>query len=110
MSNDAQSEIAALKNQLFVQLIALIVISGTITAYLYRQSSVASKELQAIKPQADQLINAFGQNQAAVVQFVNEAVAYGEKHPDFKQLLLKNGIVAAPAAAPAVAPAAPAKK
>ena len=38
---NSNEEIAALKNQVFTLLIALIVISGTLTVFLYRQASVA---------------------------------------------------------------------
>ena len=96
MTTDSNPEISSLKSQLFAQLIALIVISGTLTVFLYRQASVAGKDLASIKPQADNLINAFSQNQGAVVKFVNDVVAYGEKHPEFKPVLAKYGIAPVP--------------
>jgi len=94
--NDSNSEIASLKSQLFVQLVALVVVSGTLTVFLYRQASVAGKDLETVKPQATQLINVFNQNQQSVVSFVNEVVAYGEKHPEFKPVLAKYGIAPVP--------------
>jgi hypothetical protein len=90
------SEIAALRSQVFSLLIALIVVSGTVTAYLYRQSSLAGRDLTALEPQADQLINGFNQTQPAVAGFINELVAYGEKHPDFRPVLQKYGIAPVP--------------
>jgi hypothetical protein len=113
MTTDSNSEISALKNQVFIQLVALIVVTGTLVAFLYRQASIASKDLEAIKPQALQVINVLNQNQGSVIGFVNEIVAYGEKHPDFKPVLAKYGI--APVAGhpaevtPAVAPVVPKK-
>jgi hypothetical protein len=106
--NDSNSEIASLKSQLFMQLVALVVVSGTLTVFLYRQASIAGKDLESVKPQAQQLINVFNQNQPAVVSFVNEVVAYGEKHPDFKPLLAKYNIAPVPGV-PAGSPA-PVKK
>ncbi|MEY4916883.1 MAG: hypothetical protein RL616_796 [Verrucomicrobiota bacterium] len=107
MTTDSNSEISALKNQVFIQLVALIVVTGTLVAFLYRQASVASKDLESIKPQALLVINTLNQNQGSVISFVNEIVAYGEKHPDFQPVLAKYGI--APVAGhPAVTPAAPA--
>jgi hypothetical protein len=100
MSIDSDSEISALKNQLFAQLIALIVISGTLTVFLYRQASVAGKDLQAIKPQATQTINNYNQNQNLVVSFVNQVVVYGQTHPEFKPVLAKYGIVPPPPGTP----------
>lgn len=110
---DLNSEVAALRNQVYVLLIALIVVSGTLTVYLYRQASIARKDIEAVRPQAEQLIRAFNQNQGAMVTFVNQLVAYGEKHPDFVPVLRKYGIEprpGIPAGAPAGAvPAAPKK-
>jgi hypothetical protein len=63
--------------------------------FLYRQASVAGKDLQGIKPQAEQMINVYNQNQTSVVSFVNQIVAYGQTHPDFKPVLAKYGIVPA---------------
>jgi hypothetical protein len=104
MTTDSNSDISALRNQIFVLLIALIVLSGTVTVYLYRQASVARKDIEAVKPQAEQVIGLFNQNQALMNNFFNAVVVYGKAHPDFQPILLKNGInVAQPAAAP-VAP------
>ena len=101
------AEITALKNQVFTLLVALIVVSGTLTVYLYRQVSLAGKDLA----QGQQLSAVLGQNETAVSTFVNKLVAYGEKHPDFQPLLKKYGIAPVPGVpANAPAPAAPPKK
>jgi hypothetical protein len=113
-NSDSATEIAALRRQVFTLLIALIVISGTLTVYLYRQASLAGKDINAIKPQAQQIIGVFNQNQTLMVNFVNQLVAYGEKHPDFVPVLKKYGIAPVPgipAGSPANAtPAAAPKK
>ncbi len=110
---DLNSEVAALRNQVYVLLVALIVVSGTLTVYLYRQASMARKDIEAIQPQAEQIIKAFNQNQGVMVNFVNQLVAYGQTHPDFVPVLKKYGIEprpGIPAGAPAGAvPAAPKK-
>jgi hypothetical protein len=102
------SEISVLRNQVFVLLVALIVISGTLTVYLFRQASMAGKDLEQLKPQATQVINGFNQNQQLMVNFINQLVAYGQTHPDFKPVLAKYGIAPVPGV-PAGAPAAPKK-
>jgi len=113
MNPDLNSEIVALRNQVYVLLIALIVVSGTLTVYLYRQASIERKDIESIRPQAEQLINTFNQNQALMVNFVNNLVAYGQAHPDFVPVLAKYGIAPVkgiPAGAPVGAvPAAPKK-
>jgi hypothetical protein len=108
------SEIAALRRQVFTLLVALIVVSGTLTVYLYRQASISKKDLDVIRPQAQQIINVFNQNQTLMNNFVTQLVAYGEKHPDFVPVLRKYGIAPIPGIpagtpASAVQPAAPKK-
>jgi hypothetical protein len=92
MSLDTDSEISALKNQVFTLLLALIVVSGTLTVYLYRQASITGKDINAIKPQAQQLIGAFNKDQSLMISFVNQLVDYGKAHPEFRPVLLKYGI------------------
>lgn len=109
MNDDTNSQIAALQRQVFTLLLSLIVVSGTLMVFLYRQASVSGKDIEAIKPQAQQIIGVYNQNQTLMVNFVNQLVAYGQKHPDFVPVLAKYGI--APVAgvpAGAVSPVAPA--
>ena len=100
-SNDLNEQVAALQRQVSALLLALIVVSGTLTVYLYRQASLTRKDTDALQQQAGQVINAFKQNQTAMISFVNQLVIYSETHPDFRPVLLKYGIVPPPAAAPA---------
>src|ERR1700722_10947517 len=97
---DSQSEIsdqiAALQRQVFTLLVVLIIVSGTLTVFLYRQASVTRSDIKAIKPQAMQLINAFKQNQANIQIFVNQLTAFGQAHPDFRPVLQKYGINGVP--------------
>ncbi len=87
-NNQDQSELAALKNQVFTLLLALIVVSGTLTVFLYRQSSLASKDLA----QATQVNTVVTHNAVVLQEFVSKLVAYGEKHPEFQPLLKKYGL------------------
>jgi type II secretory pathway component PulF len=104
LPDNNNTELTALKNQVFTLLVALIVVSGTLTVYLYRQVSMAGKDLA----QGAQLSAVLNQNEAAVSAFVTKLVNYGEKHPDFVPVLKKYGIEPRPGI-PATAPAAPKK-
>jgi hypothetical protein len=113
MNSTAQSaptelmdQIIALRQQVFTLLLALVIVSGTLTVYLYRQASLAGKDLKAIKPQATQMIDAFKREQPAMESFVKQLTAYGVTHPDFQPILKKYGIE--PKAQPAPTPVAPA--
>jgi hypothetical protein len=96
MSSDSDSEISMLRSQLFIQLVALVVVTGTLTVYLYRQASATGKEIA----RAQQVVSNYEKNEPLYVNFVNELAAYGERNPDFAQQVLKKyGIVPAPAGA-----------
>lgn len=103
MSSDSNPEISALRSQLFIQLIALVVVTGTLTVYLYRQASVAGKDLAAVRPQAQQVIANYNQTHPVIVSFVQQLIAYGQKDPVFMQQVLKKYGVGA-ANAPAMPP------
>ena len=94
-------QIAALRRQTFTLLLALLIVSATLTGYLYLQARHTSTDIAAIKPQATQIIQAFAQNGPTIQSFVKELTAFGATHPDFRPILQKYGIApAAPAAAP----------
>jgi hypothetical protein len=101
---ELSDQIDALRRQTFTLLLALIVVSGTLTVYLYRQASVARNDIKAIKPQADALVQAYKQNQPLIQAFVKDIVAYGATHPDFQPVLKKYGISNTAPAVPAAAP------
>ena len=111
MNSESNNEIAGLKRQVLTLLTALVVVSGTLTVYTYWQWRVSGKDINAVKPQADRVIEMFNQKQALMVNFENELIAYGQTHPDFRPVLIKNGIIpnvptsATPPAAAAPAPA-----
>jgi hypothetical protein len=104
---ELMDQLAALRHQVFTMLLALIVVSGTLTVYLYRQARVTGKDIDAIKPQATKIIQAFSQNRVGMENFVKQLAVYGSTHPDFQPILRKYGIVPQPAATPG-APALPA--
>ena len=89
---DLSEQVAALQRQVFTLLLALIVVSGTLTVFLYRQASLTGKDIATIKPQAHQLMQVYKQNLPNMETFVNQLVAYGQTHPDFRPILQKYGI------------------
>lgn len=88
-----KEKVALLERQVFSQLLALIVISGTVTGYLYRQASLLHKDIEA----SQQIINAVNDNRKGMEEFLNQLAAYGQTHPDFQQqIMVKNGLIAPP--------------
>jgi hypothetical protein len=105
---DLAGQVAALQRQVFTLLLALIVVSGTLVAYLGYESHHLGKDIKAINTQ---YIQPYNQRVPAIGTFLNQLVAYGQAHPDFRPILKKYGIVPPPATnSPAKsAPAAPKK-
>jgi hypothetical protein len=88
-TNDPAAQIAALQRQVFLQLLALIVVSGTLTAYLFYQSRIVSKDIDNVRPRAIQVIQTFNQNNSNMDYVIKQLAAYGQTHPDFQPILLK---------------------
>lgn len=97
--NELRDQMVALQHQVFTLLLGLVVVSGTLAAFLYYQSHMLGKDVAAIKPQATVLIQEFRHDQAGMDAFVKQLAAYGATHPDFQPILKKYGIPL-PTAAP----------
>ncbi len=85
MPTDSNSEMSSLRTQMFIQLIALLVIALCLTAYLYRQASLEGKQIT----QSLRIINGYKKQEPKIIDVLNQLVAYGQKHPDFSQAVLK---------------------
>ena len=93
-------QIAALRRQMTTLLLALIVVSGTLTVYLWYQSRIAGKEISVVRPLVLKMMNVFNQSSP----IVDKLAVYGQTHPDFQPILKKYGVV------PQAQPAAPKTK
>jgi len=101
---EISEQLAALQRQVFVLLLMLVVVSGTLVAFLYYQSRQLGKNIDGY----DQIAQAYKKNYPLVQSFVNGIAVYGATHPDFQPILKKYGISNAAPAAPVV-PVAPKK-
>lgn len=90
-SSDAEGQVAALQQQVFLLLLALVVISATFVFYLFIQSFFLSKDLDALRPQALQVIQAYTANRQAINTFHQELNDYALTHPSFQPVLKKYG-------------------
>jgi hypothetical protein len=106
VQTELMDQIVALRHQVFTLLLALVVVSGTLTVVLYRQARLTGRDIAIIKPQATQIIAALKRDQQGMENFVKQLTTYGSTHPDFQPILRKYGVVPQPQ--PAAAPAAPA--
>jgi hypothetical protein len=101
-TGDLAGQVSALQRQVFMLLLALLLVSTTLAAYLYYEDYIFHKDATAIRPQATQIINTFSAataniNRQAVLNFLDQLVTYGQKNPDFTQQVLKrHGIIPPP--------------
>jgi hypothetical protein len=86
---EISDQIAALRRQVFILLLALVIVSGTLTVFLFRQATLTRRDLVAFRPQATQAIQNFSQTSfPAITNFVQHLIIYGQAHPDFQQQVL----------------------
>ncbi len=86
---ELQSKYNHLQQLVSSLLLVLIVISGTLTIFLLRQWRFAKADLEAITPQATQLLMQYTNNYALSQDFVKKLADYGRTHPDFGPIVLK---------------------
>lgn len=92
VADDLPGQIASLRRHITTLLLALIVISGTLTVYMWYQSHITGKAIGALQPQAIQITKLFEQNRPGVEKLVRELIVYGQTHPEFEPILKKYGI------------------
>ena len=119
--DELKEQVAALRGQVTTLTLALFVLSGILSGFLYVQTRRARTDLNQFGPQANQIIELSIREEQAVRDFVAKLADFGRTHPDFLLILKKYGIpltnapatTAIPSIAPApksTAPAAPPKK
>jgi hypothetical protein len=98
---DLKETVAALQRQFFSLMLAVIVVSGTVSLYLYRQASLIRKDLD----QTEKIVAAFQHDRPVMLNFLGKLNDYAKTHPDVNQIVMRNGFAAPPAtAAPPAAP------
>jgi len=115
---DLKQQCAGLQRQITTLFLALVVVSGTLSVFLWRQAHYTRIDLNAMKQPAAQIIAAFNQEKPNMDQFLARLGDYGRTHPDFVPILNKYKIPAAtapirtssPPATVTPKPAAPPKK
>jgi len=93
--DELAGQISCLQRQVRMLLMVLVVVSSTLTAYLFYQSRILGKDLDNTKPQAMQIIQNYNKNVPQMQKLVQQLVAYGQTHPDFQPILVEYGIVSA---------------
>ena len=90
-ATDIEGQLAALQRQVFLLLLALVVVSATLVFYLFCASHFLSKDLTSIRPQAIQVIRAYSNNRQAINSFNQALSNYAQTHPSFQPIWKKYG-------------------
>jgi hypothetical protein len=85
-TNSLASQVAALKNQVFLLMLALIVVTGTLVVYLGFQSHEIKKSLNNAQTQ----VVTYKSKLPAISNFLIELNGYANTHPAFRPILTKN--------------------
>ena len=93
--DELAGQISSLQRRVTLLLVALVVVSSTLTAFLFYQSRILGKELENTRPQAMQIIQNYNKNVPQMQKLIQDLTAYGRTHPDFQPILINFGIIAA---------------
>ncbi len=96
------SEVAALKqqcatlnSQVATLLVALTVVSLTLTAFIGLQSRRAGNDLKGFRPQVTQIKEAYQKQEPTIKNLVSKLAEYGKTHPDFEPIVKKYNLTPA---------------
>lgn len=91
--SDLAQQVAALQRQVFLLLVALIVVAATVVFYLCYEGHVASENYAGVRPEFTQLIQGYNKNALAIQNFEKQLVGYGTTHPNFQPILKQYGLI-----------------
>ena len=112
-TEDSQQSVTALQGQVTTLLLATVVLSGILTAYLYIQQRFAIQDREANKQMVGPFVQFYKQQQKPAMDSVIERLReYGRKDSDFLPVLAKYGYgqptaLGAPATSPPAKAIAP---
>lgn len=101
---ELRTECEQLRKQATNMLIALVVISGTLAAFLFLQVWRTGKDTDTLREQQTEYAQRAQREQLFIHSLVPKLAEYGKTHPDFKPIMDKYGIGVTSAVPPVVSP------
>ena len=96
--NELQAQYFSLRQQVTALLVLFIVITGTLSVYLYFQVRFLRSDLTVDQ----RVVAAYEKNEGPkTVDFINKLVQYGQTHPDFTPIVNKYHLQSIPTSPPA---------
>jgi hypothetical protein len=87
-----KTQCSALSRQVNLLILALFLVSGTVTAYLWLQARWLGKNIEAVRPQARQAAEASAKEMPVVTAFVTKLTEYGRTHTNFQPFIVRYGL------------------
>jgi hypothetical protein len=101
---DVNQELQALRALVIKLQSGLIALTWIVGVFIFIQFWRHRNELNVVRPQAAQIIDAAKRTDAPVNQFISQLVEYSRTHPDFAQILSRYPIQMPAATNPTAAP------
>jgi hypothetical protein len=108
-ASGSRNEYQGVQKQLNILLIAVVILSGTLAMFLWRQTRYLRRDLEGLKPLAGPVIQRYNQEKPTVDAFVAKVAEYARSHPDFAPIAKKyqlQNVTNVPSATSPIAPAA----
>lgn len=86
---ELKSQCDVLNRQVVKLLLALFVVSGTMTVFLGMQARWTGKALEVDRPQAREVMDRWSKEEPVVTTFMSKLADYGRTHPDFAPIISK---------------------
>jgi hypothetical protein len=87
-TNSLADQVAALQRQVFLLMLALIVVTGSLVVYLWFQSHEINKAIVGTQIQ----VQAYNKKLPYIKKFIIGLNGYANEHPDFRPILVKYNV------------------
>jgi len=91
-SNSLAGQVAALQRQVFLLMLALIVVTGSLVVYLWFQSHEINKAIAGTRVQVQAQVQSYDKKLPAIKNFIIELNGYANAHPEFRPILVKYNV------------------
>jgi hypothetical protein len=92
-AEDLQTQVDSLRKLVQALLALMVVVSGTISIYLFAQARYSARDRDLFRAQAGNLLTQYQKTSGpATDEFLKKLAIYGTKHPDFVPIVTKYGL------------------